>query len=744
MELLIESMSPSEVLVSSKESVEFMRTLRGSGAFTITMVPSSSFNYSRAVAQLKRIHIDDSAHQFAKGDLKYLQVAGSVDMRNVASMRACGALLQHLTKKQLIQCPNAGGMLTRLGQFTLSDFMIIDAASLRSLDILRYEEHPSVVQGSGRPKEGFSLMTLLDRTYSTPGKRLLRNWLLKPLANVQEITARQDAVEYLISATHIRVGVSSKKTTSPIQACKSHLQNIRDIARSLGRIAQCVHNSNDWHVVRNSLAGIRAVMDDLSSLIMYDAELHGDHAVPPLVWSLIDCDETGSPASGARNDMERMLAHVEDVLDFEESLKFGTDVRPRRGIDAYLDDLRDRYDNLEDDLKHATDIVSRSVAARMDIRVHYMPQVGFVVGIQGSEASIGNSLPEFFEFMFEDGKKVLDGEGGDDDTLVGAAASISFFKEPITREMDATLGDIHNVIKDAEKSIMVQLESTMREYTPHILICAEKCSCIDVLLSLANVGASQAYVRPKITDAAATSIVKGRHPLVEVSCSDGSGAQAYIPNDIALGGASASCMVLSGANYSGKSVTMKMVGVMQIMAQIGCFVPAESATIGVVDRLFTRIESTETNLGFMESSFTLDVQQVSKMLKHATPRCMFLIDEFGKGTQSIDGVSLLAATIRHMSSQASGMPRTIATTHFLELFDYGLLGECANISFNHMVVDVRGNSDGDVHVTPLYRLEHGRSSKSYGVECAKLAGVLEDVVKRALEVLKHLESASDA
>ena len=207
-----------------------------------------------------------------------------------------------------------------------------------------------------------------------------------------------------------------------------------------------------------------------------------------------------------------------------------------------------------------------------------------------------------------------------------------------------------------------------------------------------------------------------------------------IPSDVRIGGEDASCMIVSGANYSGKSVLMKTVGMLQIMAQVGCFVPARRAEIGICDRLFTRIESTETSLGYLESSFTLDVQQVSKMLKHATPNCMLLIDEFGKGTQSTDGMSLLAATVKHLCSASAGAPRTIVTTHFLELFECGVLKNEANMTLHHMQVDV---TEGGV--VPLFRLLAGRSQKSYGMECAARAGVPDEVIARMNEILKILD-----
>ncbi|KAL7687161.1 putative DNA mismatch repair protein MutS [Plasmopara halstedii] len=275
-------------------------------------------------------------------------------------------------------------------------------------------------------------------------------------------------------------------------------------------------------------------------------------------------------------------------------------------------------------------------------------------------------------------------------------------------------------------------------------------SYLDCLISLSSCAKSFNFTRPNICEGHTLKATQVRHPLQELL------VEHFIPNDIFLD-SNDSLKIVTGHNGSGKSVYLKMVGLLQYMAQIGSFVPAEKAEIGLVTKIFTRIQSVESAT-VSHSSFTIDCNQMAWMLNHGDDRSLFLIDEFGKGTAELDGIALLSSTINYLAKKrfANGRPRVVLTTHFLEIFRYNLLEpklivdsqakeeQCEGLLDTARIIctvmastDALNTSPATSSADPLYELRHGISSHSNALGCASKCGIPQEVIKRAQEVMDY-------
>ena len=486
-----------------------------------------------------------------------------------------------------------------------------------------------------------------------------------------------------------------------------------------------------------------------------------------------------------------------DIIDWDE-----TEARERlipvSGADPTLDAFRARHNELEDILRDAAhmleDMYGTSETCHMTLR--YMPTLGFLVTSPVADGT-GATLrppPSDFELQFEVQQlesEVFPSLGVDHATGVPAAeaadhggyggrrVSVRYYKCNVARRLDETYGDLHGAVCDLEDAVARRVETALLDAEIPILTAAQRCAEFDVLLSFVDVARDFGYTKPVMHEDSRSTLLRGaRHPLQEQIL------DSFVANDVFIGPASPHAngvLVITGPNYSGKSVLLKMIGLVSVMAQVGCFVPAERAELGVVDRIFSRIQTQETaHASSMESAFSIDVHQIVTMLRSCTPRSLLLVDEFGKGTVTDDGISLLAATVKFIAQGKAGhasdgrVPRTVITTHYLEMFDNGLLQESASgssaeggealatsIDVCEMQVHLgEGDEDGEPladragsgqtapgsgatgdaslrsrGITPLFHLAPGRARSSFGLYCARQARVGAGLVARAEELL---------
>jgi DNA mismatch repair protein MSH5 len=332
-----------------------------------------------------------------------------------------------------------------------------------------------------------------------------------------------------------------------------------------------------------------------------------------------------------------------------------------------------------------------------------------------------------------------------------------YWKNARMRQLDNELGDMHSAIADLESAIIRDVEAKLLKMKHELIVSSITIAELDCLISFATSASHFNLVRPTIVEEKVMSIKNGRHPL-QALCVD-----LFVPNSTTMGvnaqeNNSGVIHAITGANFSGKSCYIKQVALIVFMAHIGSFVPAESAVIGKVDRIFTRINSRESCTVPL-STFMIDLQQISFMLENCTRRSLLVIDEFGKGTSSTDGVSLLGATIRHLLARGQECPRTLLATHFFEMFeipdflpqnDENL--KCFNLSLHEDDEKSRKDEDAGDETSHLNSLGSdivylrtvvpGIAKKSYGYQCAMRAGIPLEIVERAVRVAEHIKGGT--
>ncbi|CAH9108394.1 unnamed protein product [Cuscuta epithymum] len=347
----------------------------------------------------------------------------------------------------------------------------------------------------------------------------------------------------------------------------------------------------------------------------------------------------------------------------------------------------------------------------------YMHQIGFLFCIFNKKLDEEmQEKPPDFEFSFFD-------EDGDNKKF--------FYRTSKTRELDTLLGDIYHKILDMERAITRDIVSHVLQFVVPIHNAVNFAAELDCLLSLALVARQNNYKRPTLTAQNFLDIHNGRHLLQEMT------VDTFIPNDTKISD-EGRVNIITGPNYSGKSIYVKQVALIVFLSHIGSFVPAEAATVGLTDRIFCA-----TGSKFMtaeQSTFMIDLHQVGIMLRHATPHSLCLLDEFGKGTLAEDGIGVLGGVINHFVS-CYDPPKVLVCTHLTEVFDSGCLLESKRIKYYTMSVLSPEKGSGDLEdVVFLYRLIPGRALLSFGLHCALLAGIPQEVVKRAVAILDALKN----
>lgn len=427
-------------------------------------------------------------------------------------------------------------------------------------------------------------------------------------------------------------------------------------------------------------------------------------------------------------------------IDFDQSMSRR---RPsvKMGVDPHLDELKRRYDGMGSFLAEVVKYISSQLPkwAKKYIRsCIFLPQIGFLTVVE-SDAETGRGRYE--------GEGL---EGGQWERLFTMDGKVCY-KNSFMRELDDEYGDMYCEIcgeshrlwaskealtqTDREVEIIHELVLKILHYEGAIIEASEACGKLDALLALAKGAETYGWVCPRVVEENILDIEAGRHPLQELCVS------SFVPNDCLLsrsqeeaqgsGREAHGALVLTGPNHSGKSIYLKQAAIIVYLAHVGSFVPAARATIGLTDKILTRM-STRESMSCPESAFSIDLKQVAQATRSATWRSLVLIDEFGKGTNSEDGAGLLAATLDYFASLGPASPRVMVATHFHELFEGGYLDGYPCLGVAHMEVrtDSAASEVAD-QITYLFKLRSGHSNSSFGARCAALNGVPSAIVDRA-------------
>ncbi len=509
------------------------------------------------------------------------------------------------------------------------------------------------------------LITLVDTTRTAMGRRRLREWFHSPLLKKEAIEERLDAVEELPPF---------------VDKIEKTLQDVYDLERINGRLSLGTANARDLAALTTSLNAIGEI-----------GPLLGEFHVASLKRLAADWNSFET----LRHEIGRTIA-----LDPPFSLREGGMIR--EGVDPRLDELR----HLQQDAKGALAAMEERERKRTGIgslKIRFNQVFGYYLEV--SEAHLSKVPPDFVRKQ----------------TLTHAERFIT----PELKEFEEKILGAGERIRGLEYDLFCTLRGKILESVPALQEQADRVATLDAVASLARYARENRTVRPVLEESGLLEFCGGRHPVVERSLATGS----YVPNDLKVDADGDRLLMITGPNMAGKSTVIRQAGLIVLMAQVGSFVPAERARIGIVDQIFTRVGASD-RLARGESTFMVEMCETAAILHQATARSLILLDEIGRGTSTFDGISIAWAVAEHLHDKVRA--RTLFATHYHELIDLALTRPGIK-NFN-----VRVKQEGE-DVVFLYRLVPGGMSHSYGLHVGRLAGLPSEVLDRAKEVLKNLE-----
>ena len=518
---------------------------------------------------------------------------------------------------------------------------------------------------------GVTLFRAVDATVTPMGKRLLRSWMLRPSIDATEINARLDAV-----------GAQVKDIVAR-EELRRGLDGILDLERLLSRVTLETANPRDVLALAVSLAKIPAVRATLGKI---PAErLQSLHTL---------VDELGD-----------LRQRIDSTLVPEPPISFSDGGVIQNGIEGELDELRDLSRHSKQYLAQIEQR-ERQRTGITSLKVKFNSVFGYYLEI--SKANL-HLVPAEYERK---------------QTLVNAER----FTTPELKEYESKILDAQEKIVEIERRLFSELRGAIAGEAKRIRQTALALAEIDVLACFAHVAAVRNYCRPQFDESGDLEILEGRHPVIEQQDLAG-GSDRFVPNDLFLNSTTHTVLVLTGPNMGGKSTYLRQAALIVILAQMGSFVPARSARMGIVDRIFTRIGASD-NLARGRSTFMVEMTETAAILHTATPRSLILLDEVGRGTSTYDGLSIAWAAIEYIHSRTRG--KTLFATHYFELTE--LADRLSGVKNYHVAVKETGGG-----IVFLRRVEQGAADRSYGIEVAKLAGMPNDVTERAREILVEHE-----
>lgn len=521
---------------------------------------------------------------------------------------------------------------------------------------------------------GRSLLDIMDRTVCPMGARLLRRWLSFPLKDPGEINKRLDIVEYLFKHPDNR------------EELRQALEHVGDLERLTSKVAANRVSPRELVQIRTALSKIIPIKKL--------------------------CSESGEPALQSIGEQLNPCATIAEriaeviVDDAPVALNRGDVIK--EGVDGELDELRR---------------ISRS---GKEYLLGIQQRESQATGIPSLKVAFNNVFGYYIEVTNTHRDKVP-AEWIRKQTLVNAERYIT----QELKEYEEKILGAQDRISVIEQRIYSDLVNRLADYIPAILLDASMLARLDVFGSFTRVALENRYNRPVVDDSLSISITEGRHPVIERELPPG---EPYITNSVSLDNEGTQIMMITGPNMSGKSALLRQTALIVLMAQTGSFVPAESARIGVVDKIFTRVGASD-NISLGESTFMVEMNEAASILNNMSRRSLILFDELGRGTSTYDGISIAWAIVEHIHNSGGIHPKTLFATHYHELNEMEKSFPRV-VNFNVSVKEIDGK------VVFLRKLARGGSEHSFGIHVAKLAGMPQSIVKRAAEVLRHLEDAN--
>ena len=587
-----------------------------------------------------------------------------------AAAAAAGAILHYVRSTQRGTLEH----VDRIGFYERQNFLVLDAVTVRNLELIE-----PLFAGTD---SGVTLFRALDATVTPMGKRLLRAWMLRPSIDASEINQRLDAVEEQVKETIAR------------EELRRSLAGVLDLERLLSRVTLETANPRDLVALATSVARIPTVRSALARLNAL--RLQSLHAT--------------------MDELADIRERIEKTVIAEPPISLNDGGVIQSSADPELDILRELSKNGKQFLA-AMEQRERERTGINSLKVRFNSVFGYYLEI--SKANLQLVPPDYERRQ----------------TLVNAER----FSTPELKEYEAKILDAQEKIVEIERRMFTELRTAIAAEARRIRQTALALAEVDVLTCFAHIAALRSYCHPQFDDSEDLEIMAGRHPVIEQQDlnalesqdSEVRGKNRFVPNDLYLDSRMQRILVLTGPNMGGKSTYLRQTALITIMAQMGCFVPATKARLGVVDRVFTRIGASD-NLARGRSTFMVEMTETAAILHTATPRSLILLDEVGRGTSTYDGLAIAWAAIEYLDARVRA--KTLFATHYFELTE--LAEQLSGVKNFH--VSVKESGAGIVF---LRKVEPGAADRSYGIEVGKLAGLPDEVVRRAREVLAEHENA---
>ena len=575
---------------------------------------------------------------------------------NTAVAGAAGGVLYYVKEDLRRQVAHVRSFSVRSAE----DYLLLDDATCANLDLV-------ASRSGGRAA---TLLGVLDATRTAMGGRTLRRWLLQPLADLEAVTRRHDAVEALTRRRDV------------LSDLREALGSIRDIERLISRINTGSGNARDLRAVGQSLTALP------------DVKQHLEQVPLPLFNDLADAI--------------RLEPELSDLIDRAISDEPPPTVKDggiiKDGHNAELDELRRAASSGRKWLAEYQALEQQRTGIKT-LKIRHNRVFGYYIEVSKAQAA---NVPEDYARK---------------QTLVNAER----FFTPQLKDYEHRILGAQDRAMALEYEIFLDVRQAVIDKTVELQTSAEALAQLDVLGSLADRALALGYAKPTMHAGGALHIKAGRHPVIEQMPN----AERFVPNDALLDGDENQIIIITGPNMAGKSTYIRQVALIVIMAHMGSFVPADEADIGVTDRVFTRVGASD-DLARGRSTFMVEMQETANILNNATPRSLVVLDEIGRGTSTFDGISIAWAVAEHLHNRTELKPKTLFATHYHELTDLArTMGGVKN--YNVLV------RERDDQVVFLRRIVPGSADKSYGIQVARLAGLPDDVIERAKEILANLE-----
>nr|XP_055053213.1 mutS protein homolog 5 isoform X2 [Misgurnus anguillicaudatus] len=687
---VIQELTPNVIITSAKQDhnlTQFIETLELNPDYKpeVVLFPSVNFGLEVSKQRLLSVHLPFLPPSITASE-KIPYLTSCIPLDSVLMVRSIGGLLKCVEGRRsgLELEGNVGVPIHQFLAYTLKDVVYMDKDTYSALQIFKSELHPSVYKLQFGEKEGMSLYGVLNRCRSRFGSQLLRQWFHRPTRDLNVLKRRQEVIRFF----------TSPRNSSDLSTLQGCLRNIKSISVLLQRMSLSNTKVIDWQSLYKTVYSAVCIVDTVRTL-------------PQNIQLFSEISENFT------NDLFYIATFISKVVDFEASIAENRfTVKPN--IDPVIDEKKRRMMGLPDFL---TD-VARAELETLDPRfttcsVIYLPLIGFLLKLPRLPTMLDKQSFEIdgLNFVFLS-----------DDRL--------HYRSARTKELDSMLGDLHCDIIDLEMAVMRDLQTAVLQRSVCLYKVMALCAELDCLIALAQASQDHGYCCPTLTPDQRLALIESRHPLLEL-CTPVFVSNTYISSET-----DGKVKVITGPNSSGKSIYLKQVGLIVFMALIGSDVPAKVAEIGLVDGIFTRMQSRES-VSVSLSTFMIDLNQMAHSLNHSTGNSLVLVDEFGKGTNTVNGLSLLTACLSHWVRRGSQCPHLLLATNFHSLIQLGLLPESPLLSLLTLETAIEGEE-----LVFLYQIKNGICQSSCAANIATLAGVPPALVKRGVEVSELYRTGS--